>query len=378
MPGYLYVHVPFCVRKCPYCDFVSAPYDGALAGQYMRALRQEIGMRADEIDGPLEGVYVGGGTPTVLTADELERLFQTIDGVGGISDGTEVTVEANPGTVDAEKFTALVPLGVNRLSIGVQSFDDSVLMALGRAHSADEARAAYIAAENAGYDNISLDLIFGVPGQTLESWRRTIRKAIDLGAAHLSAYELTLEEGTPLSRSVQGGKTLMPGGELAGEMYELAEGLLTRAGYGHYEVSNYALPGRECRHNMNYWRRGTYIGAGAAAHSFDGRIRSANIPDINGYIDAVRGGGGASSASNTEELTKEDEFTEALMLGLRTAEGVGVEDIRNIFGVDLPALCGGLKEDGLVGFSGGRMRLSPRGLRVANSLTAEILRLSGS
>lgn len=376
MSRYLYIHIPFCASKCPYCDFVSVPYDGKLAGEYIDALIAELKMRAGELDGPLEGLYIGGGTPTVLPVGMLKGLIGRINEMCGIDEGTEVTVEANPGTVDLDKLGDLRRSGVNRLSIGVQSFDDGVLGSLGRAHTAAEAAAAFGAAREAGFENISIDLIYGVPGQGIQQWDETLKKASGLGAEHISAYELTPEEGTPLHVSIKKGDTRMPDDELVADMYELAVEELGAGGYGHYEISNYARAGFECRHNLNYWRRGTYVGAGAAAHSFDGRSRSGNISDVHGYIKSVRAGD-MLPLSHSHELTRDEALKETLMLGLRTALGLDVQGVKEAFGLDIEGASRGLVEGGLMEHQQGRLRLTGRGFGLANSVTVELMRLAG-
>ncbi|GAB4388949.1 MAG: radical SAM family heme chaperone HemW [Thermodesulfovibrionales bacterium] len=363
MAGAIYVHIPFCVRKCAYCDFPSVAHDPALAEGYVEALGREMALRAaSTTGGAADTVYIGGGTPTVLSEGLLARVFASLRENFALSPGAEVTVEANPGTLNRGKADFLLGLGANRVSLGAQSFEDRELAVLGRSHTAGEAEAAARLLEGT---NFSLDLIYGVPGQDPGSWRRSLERAVGLSPAHVSAYELTPEEGTPLLAALREGRLRLPPEEEVVEMFAMAEEALSGAGLRRYEISNYALPGRQCRHNVNYWRRGPYTGLGAGAHSFDGRTRRANGPDIRGYIEALSEGRLPPAVS--QETTWEDALKETVFLGLRMTEGVELQG--PAAGAVMEA-SGGLIEEGLMEKAGGRLRLTRRGLLVSNSVFA--------
>jgi oxygen-independent coproporphyrinogen-3 oxidase len=366
----VYVHVPFCLRKCAYCDFLSVPFDGALSESYTGALLREINSGGE--GGSLKTVYIGGGTPTALGHGQLEKIFGALHERFKISPDTEVTVEANPGTVDGEKALRLTELGVNRISIGVQSFSDSELATLGRMHTSAQAVEAVTAARDAlEGGNVSLDLIYGIPGQTLEGWRRSLLRAVELGPAHVSAYELTPEHGTPLYEALGSGKLGMPDADVIADMFYLAAETLGGAGFGHYEISNHALPGLECRHNVNYWLRGDYLGLGAGAHSFTGGRRSRNTGDIGNYIKALSEG--LSPVVEEREPSREEALREHVFLGLRTREGLDVRRFKGEFGLDLLPAAREMLEGGLMEAGGGRLVLTLRGTLLSNRVIVRLL-----
>lgn len=358
MPRYLYVHVPFCLRKCIYCDFASVPIDHSFAKSYVEALKKEIRLRGK--GDVLDGIYIGGGTPTVLPETLLQDLLATIGESFGTNAPAEITVEANPDTVDGERLDLLLESGVNRLSIGVQSLNDIELNVLGRTHSAKRAIDAVADAQSAGFKNISIDLIYGIPGQKLKRWSETLNKAVELGVKHISAYELTVEKGTPLSFAIDKGQLQMPEDDLVADMFFYTIEALSGAGYAHYEISNYAVPGFECRHNLNYWRRGEYTGLGAGAHSFEDGVRFKNTPDIQRYIESVESG--LSPAMGHEEA----DHRETLFLGLRMAEGIRLEDE---IGPRVKEFISG----GLMELNGDRLRLTRRGLALYNQVVVRLI-----
>lgn len=355
----LYIHIPFCVRKCLYCDFPSVPFDRLLSERYVTALTGEIRLRAKE-GGPLETVYIGGGTPTVLEAGQMVKVFDALRESFAFTPGAEVTVEANPCTVDAGKIDSLLSLGVNRISLGVQSFSDRELRTLGRAHSASDAEKAMGLLRGR---NFSVDLIYGIPGQDLGAWGQSVSRAIEAAPAHVSAYELTPEKGTPLYAALEKGELSLPGEDAAIEMFLLARERLEAAGYGHYEISNYALSGRQCRHNLNYWRRGKYLGLGAGAHSFDGQRRTRNTGDVAAYIDALSRG--RPPVEETTVLAAEDALKELVFLGLRQTRGISA---RGPSGALIAEASRELVEEGLMEAGGGRLRLTLRGMLLSNSV----------
>ena len=276
----LYLHVPFCLRKCPYCDFASEPLDQAgglpAARRYLDALAIELDLRAasGEFSGAeAETIYLGGGTPTVLPAEWLADILARLRMRFALAEDPEITVEANPGTVDEEQIAALLAAGANRLSLGVQSLSDDVLRTLGRVHSAAEAQAAIGAARAAGCADLNLDLIYGVPNQSLQDWRETLQRALDADAEHISTYALSVEPGTPLAADIDAGRLPSPDDDLSADMYAAAADLLPASGYEHYEISNFARPNRACRHNRRYWANAEYLGLGVSAHSHRGGLR---------------------------------------------------------------------------------------------------------
>ena len=254
MPEFLYIHIPFCIKKCLYCDFLSVTYNESLAKAYTDALCKELILKKGDA-GELKTVYIGGGTPSILPEECFGQLFKCLKENFKFSDSPEITVEANPGTVDKSKIDAMLSLGVNRLSIGVQSFNDDELKTLGRIHTSEEALRAIEAVKNSGIKNFSIDLIYGIPGQTLDSWKHTLSKALEFSPTHISSYELTSEKNTPLYGLIEKDMIKMPDEELILEMYNYAIDNLASKGYEHYEISNFALHGFRCLHNLNYWRQ---------------------------------------------------------------------------------------------------------------------------
>lgn len=342
-----------------------------MAGRYIDALRTELRMRAN---GALKTLYIGGGTPTVLSARSLQKVVSSVLEFCTLAPAAEVTCEANPVSLDKEKAEALAEAGVTRLSIGVQSFDNEVLKTLGRMHDADDARHALGLAGDYPFD-VSLDLIYGVPGQSLDTWRETLQEALSLGPVHVSAYELTPEEGTPLIDDLKTGEVSMPHEEEALEMFHAGIDALGKAGFEHYEISNHAKPGKRSLHNMNYWSRGEYLGVGTAAHSLVGEERTANNRFVFEYLKLL--GEGMLPIDETEELTLEDAKKEYVFLGLRMIEGLDIQEAQERFGLDLNGSTKGLVEQGLVEHEAGKMRLSQRGLELSNTTVGSVLESLG-
>jgi len=334
----IYVHFPFCLSKCAYCDFASAPIEAsggmAAARRYLDALSIELDLRAAsaEFRGiALDSVYLGGGTPTVLPAEWLAEMMSRIAARFALAEGAERTAEANPGTVDEAKVQALLAAGVNRMSLGVQSFSDDVLRLLGRCHTADEASDAIAAVRAAGCRNLNIDLIYGVPTQSAEDWRETLQRALAARPEHVSAYGLSVEEGTPLAAAVESGELADIDQDLYGDMYQAARDVLTGAGYVHYEISNFALPGFECRHNRRYWAADEYLGLGASAHSHRRGVRWNNCRDVVVYASMLEAG--VLPVARAERLGARAHLGEVLMLGLRRGEGVSEAEIAERCGV---------------------------------------------
>lgn len=312
-----YIHIPFCVSRCAYCDFFSTT---ALERrtEYAGALVREIAMRRD---GKAETVYFGGGTPSVLEPDDIRRVMEALPPA---DTGAEITMEANPGDLAKDKLLLLRAAGVNRLSIGVQSFDDTLLRRIGRRHNGQQALRAVRDAQEAEFGNISIDLMYGLPGQDMAAWRKDMETALQTGIRHLSCYCLSYEKGTRLTRQLERGEVKEQDEDTLNAMYDLLCDRLEQAGFEHYEVSNFALPSFRSRHNSSYWTDEPYIGLGAGAHSYDAarRTRSWNVSDLDAYIAAVRRG---ERPCGQETLTEEQHRMERIMLGLRTKEGVRKE-----------------------------------------------------
>jgi len=389
LPYALYLHIPFCQKRCPYCDFNTYAglqdqfevYTAALCEEVLRV--GEARLRLAGRHPPVRTIFIGGGTPTVLDPAHLSRLLAACRTAFDVLPAAEITCEANPGAVDRARFAALREMGVNRLSMGVQSFDDGELHWLGRIHNAADAERSFEAARQAGFDNINLDFMFGLPEQKPETWARTLARVLDLAPEHLSLYSLIVEEGTPLADWVRRGLAPKPDDDLAADLYSTAMETLARAGFAHYEISNWARPGMECRHNLVYWRNEPYLGFGAGAHSFDldpdsagGGRRWWNIRPVPAYIRRIQSS--RSARADGERIPQRLAMGETMMVGLRlVAEGVTEERFRARFGVGLNEAYGstlaGLAARGLVTSTEAGVRLSPRGLLLGNQVFGAFL-----
>jgi oxygen-independent coproporphyrinogen-3 oxidase len=372
----LYIHFPFCIRKCLYCDFNSQAGSVISPTEYFAALMREMELRMESMGRALtvSTLYLGGGTPSLLDPRLVARLIEAAARLFAVEADAEITIEANPGTVTREKLTAYRLAGVNRLSIGMQSFSDRMLSQLGRVHNAREGLDAFSFARDAGFANIGIDLIHSLPGENLDIWLADLDQAILLLPEHISAYGLTIEAGTPFHAMDQRGDLALPCEETAAVMFEMTSDLLRQAGYEHYEISNYALPGFRSRHNQVYWQRGSYLGLGAGAHSFlaspHASLRWKNPDSPEFYMKIL-----AEGVLPEEELSavmEREAMGETLFLGLRMLEGVDPEQFREEFGVTLqdvyPAEFQELLADGLLELQKGRVRLSRRGLILANQV----------
>lgn len=374
----LYIHIPFCKSKCIYCDFYSLPDSGAQMDRYVSALcRQlkEIAQRtsAHEVD----TVYFGGGTPSFLGAERLRQIMKTVRKHYRVAKHAEVTLEANPDSAGSWKtLRALRRAGFNRISLGVQSADDGQLKALGRPHTFAEAEAAVAAARRAKIRNISLDLIYGLPGQTMESWRETLEKAAALEPEHLSCYGLKLEEGTPLFKTQD---TLdLPGDDLQADMYLWAVRFLAERGWEQYEISNFARPGFASRHNLKYWRLEEYAGFGPGAHSDFGDVRYAYVRDLDGYCRGVAEG--ADMLSESERIPPRARDLEYLMLGLRLVQGVERREFEDRFRLPfapIQAVLEAFRGTGHAAEAQGRWHLTPEGFLVSNQIIGQVLEALG-
>jgi oxygen-independent coproporphyrinogen-3 oxidase len=372
----LYIHVPFCRARCHYCDFgshVLADAAEQLDG-YVAALTQEI--RQSE-HCPVATVYVGGGTPTVLPLSHLVDIFEAAHRSFAIGSGAEITIEANPCALDLGVLSGLLSLGVSRLSLGVQSFNDLELRILGRIHTAGAAAEAFKMARAAGFDNVNLDLIYGVPGQTPDSWRDSLEQVLDLEPEHVSLYALSVEEGTPMAGAIARGELRAPDPDLSADLYDLSQQSLGAAGYVHYEISNWARTApHQCRHNLVYWRNQTYLGMGAGAHSWAVGRRWANASEPGDY--AARILSGRRPAEWEEEIETALEMGETMMMGLRLLEeGIAHDRFRRRFGVSLAEQYADELEDlvslGVLVDDGERVRLSERGRLLGNQAFGHFL-----
>ena len=378
-PWGIYVHIPYCVKKCAYCDFVSVPsaQHAAEMEAYAAALTAEILREVPPLRarwGAAATIYVGGGTPTALPAPLLTGLLETLRTAAGTP--VECSVEANPGTVDAAYLGALRAAGANRLSLGVQSFDDALLRRIGRIHTAAEAEQAFHAARAAGFENISIDLMYGLPGQTLDHLRRSVAAAVALAPEHLSVYGLTVEEGTPFAAMQAAGRLNLPTEEAAEAMYDFLMAELPARGYARYEIANFARPGFESRHNRGYWHMTSYLGLGAAAHGYVDGARWANETDIPAYIRAVRAGACVRTPEDGAR-TRARAMEEYAFLALRTAEGIDAADFHRRWGRDLEEVYGAVIAHyvglGLLRRTAVGAALTAAGMKLGNEVFAAFL-----
>jgi oxygen-independent coproporphyrinogen-3 oxidase len=365
----LYIHFPFCRRRCSYCSFVSYQGRESDIPEYVKALKKELILRAT--DQKVRSIYFGGGTPSLLSPEQIHDILHTIHSLFTVDEASEVTLEANPGTVDEPYLADIMKLGINRLSLGVQSLDDGELALLGRIHTAAEARGAVQFARNAGFTNLSLDLIYGLPNQTLASWCKTLDEAIGLNPEHISLYPLTLEADAPMRLAIQRGEVPPIDPDLTADQYELAQDTLAAHGYHHYEISNWARDGYKCKHNLVYWHNLPYLGAGVAAHSYIDGHRLANTTNLDSYLNAFSRNLPPAWELD-EEIGPELQLSETVILGLRLSEGVCLEGIRSRFGIDLLKHYSQQVDEtaalGLLEYSEQRIRLTRRGRLLGNEV----------
>ena len=363
----LYIHIPFCVRKCEYCDFVSFPGVERERDAYITALISEMELYKGE---SVDTVFIGGGTPTALTAPQLSRVLSAARESFDIAPGAEITVEANPGTVTDDKISALLAGGVDRVSVGVQSFNDIELRAIGRIHDAAAAEETVEKLYAAGFKNISIDLMASLPYQTADSFKKSLERAVALPIKHISVYSLIIEDGTPIKRKYEEGIYKLPDEDADRELYRFTAEFLKRHGFERYEISNYAVPGYESGHNLKYWDCAEYFGIGLAAHSYTDGVRRYNTADIKKYLSG-------SFGEDETILTDEDKRGEYMMLGLRKTAGVSAAVFKDMFGVGLydayKAAIDKFTRAGALEFSGGFLRLTERGLDIANTVMCEFI-----
>ena len=383
----LYVHIPFCLRKCRYCDFLSAPQTDIDRERYVKALIREIKTQKDCPAGrPVDTVFFGGGTPSVLSADQIGRIIDALREVFLILPDAEVSLETNPGTADFEKLSAFKEAGINRLSMGVQSMHDEELHLLGRIHTAEQALEAFKTARAAGFDNINIDLMSALPGQTFDSWADSLRQAVEWRPEHISAYSLIIEPGTPFSALYDAGELPpFPDEETDRKMYHYTREYLAQHGYGRYEISNYALKGRECRHNSGYWTGHPYLGFGIGAASYVNGARFSNITDFETYSVEMEKAGIPAEIEQVygkvrteiHSLTEQEKMEEFMFLGLRMTAGVKTSDFASRFGKSLDEVYGDVIRrhlaQGLLQRTPEGFCLTERGTDVSNYVMADYL-----
>jgi len=370
----VYIHIPFCRSRCSYCDFATGLHEDALADRYVHAVVKEMSTTRVIAEQPrVDTVYFGGGTPSLLKPHQLELLLSAVNNRFHVGDNVEITMEMNPGTVDANLLKQFRALGVNRASFGAQTFDDKELAKLGRSHTTADTLKTFSDLRSARFDNISFDLIAGLPGQTLERWQQNVNQALALKPEHLSFYLLEVHEGTPLAEHIRRGIQPQPDEDLAAIMYEWMLGRASEAGYEHYEISNLCLRGFASRHNTKYWTGEPYFGFGCSAHSYDGQQRRwSNERDIGRYLKAVESD--ASPIVEQQLLSTADLRSEAVFLGMRLMRGVDTNQFLDTFGVDLRAThqaeIDRFIDAGLVAVEGDVLKLTRAGALMSNEVFA--------
>jgi len=368
----LYIHIPFCKSRCIYCGFYSTT-DMALRQRYVDAVCKEMVVRGEKLEGRgerIDTIYIGGGTPSQLTLPQLRQLLESAKRVFTVAVNAEITVEVNPDDVTEELAEGLHTMGVNRVSMGAQTFDESRLRFLNRRHTAGQVEEAVRLLRQHGFDNISIDLMYGFPKETLDAWQQDIESALRLAPEHLSAYSLMYEEGTPLYRLLSD-DTIQPcDEELERAMYYQLIDQLTEAGYEHYELSNFAKPGRRSRHNSSYWNNTPYIGLGAAAHSYDGHCRQWNVSNVHYYIKGIEN---QQPQFEKEELDADTHYNDRVAVALRTCEGLSLNELTTQQQAYLLRSAQRYLNDGLLQITNECLRLTRRGLFVSDMIMADLM-----
>lgn len=371
IPLELYVHIPFCVRKCQYCDFLSGPSDEETKDRYIEALLKEIRAAEHTEDYEIVSVFIGGGTPSALKAEAIASIMRTLQEQFFFCEDAEVTIEANPGTVDLEKLTIYRNVGINRLSLGLQSTDAEELKLLGRIHSYEEFLKSYEWAREVGFSNINIDLMFAIPGQTGEAWRQHLYQVAELNPEHISAYSLIIEEGTPFAEQ----NLDLPDEDTEYQMYEDTAEILERYGYRQYEISNYAKQGYMCRHNAGYWQRREYLGFGLGASSLYGGMRFSNTHQMQEYLKESRNPD--QIRKDVTVLSRNERIEEFMFLGLRMTEGISEKKFEENFDVRLMDVYGDIlqkyEETGFMEHIETKWRLTRKGIHVSNHILADFL-----
>ena len=375
----IYIHIPFCIRKCAYCDFLSGPAASDTINLYVEKLIKEIkahGIKNE--DRMVTTIFFGGGTPSILNGSQMQKIMQALNSAFEIDKNAEISMEANPGTVTKEKLNAFRAAGINRISFGLQSTNDEELKLLGRIHTYEEFLESFHMARECGFDNMNVDLISAIPGQTVESWEESVQKIVSLNPEHISAYSLIIEEGTPFYEIYgegMSGEKLLPSEEDERMMYQRTEELLKQAGYHRYEISNYAKEGKECRHNLGYWERKDYLGIGLGASSLMENVRFKNTEDLQYYLEHA--GELEKIQKDREELSRTEQMEEFVFLGMRKMEGISVAKFSDEFEKSLQECYGEniarMEKEGLLEEKNGFLKLTSKGIDVSNYVFAEIL-----
>ena len=373
----IYIHIPFCKTRCAYCDFYSTTHE-EWKQQYIDAVCKELVQRKDYLKGEtVDTIYMGGGTPSQLSIAQLNALLATIEAHFPLSKHSEITIEVNPDDVSDSYAEGLKQTPVNRISMGIQTFDDATLRILNRRHTEQIARMATMRLREKGFQNISIDLMYGLPGETIEQWKNDLQQAIALNVEHISAYHLTYEEGTPLYRRLQAGEVSEVSEELSLTFFNMLIDALTKAGYQHYEISNFCKPGMHSRHNSSYWQGIPYLGCGAAAHSFDGTSRQWNVADIKNYIKGIETN---APCYEIEALDTPTRYNEYIMTGLRTSHGISIEEVTERFGQSFATTCKKSAtphlESGKLITEGHRIKLSREGIFVSDAIICDLMVLT--
>ena len=371
----IYIHIPFCISKCSYCDFASVPLNDAIE-KYVDSLIKEIDLNSPLLEEyMIDTIFIGGGTPSAIKPEYIGRVLASIRSKFSVAESAEITIEVNPGTVDNQKAALYRSYGINRISMGIQSFDDSLLRKLGRIHTGKDAKATVCVLREHGFTNINGDFIFGLPGQTLESFLSDLQEASELMLSHISIYGLIIEEGTPMKKWVEEGSVYLPDEDIERNMYHQGIELLSKAGYHQYEISNLSLEGKECKHNIGYWKLKPYLGLGLSAHSNIGPKRYWNTSSFEEYFNSIENG--EVPIKGEENLDIETRASEFVILGLRMNEGVAYSEILEMFGVDLKERYGTVinnhKKSGLINDSKTHLQLTEKGMDLSNRVEIDFL-----
>ncbi|NHM30377.1 radical SAM family heme chaperone HemW [Neobacillus terrae] len=374
-----YIHIPFCEHICHYCDFNKVFLKGQPVDEYLKTMDREMELTLQKYgSGPLQTIFVGGGTPTSLNERQLEQLCNSIHKNLKLAAGAEFTFEANPGDLSFEKLKVLKDAGVNRLSLGVQTFNDELLKSIGRVHRAKDVFNTIEKAKNAGFENISIDLIYSLPGQTYDDFKESLKTAFSLGIQHYSGYSLIIEPKTVFYNLMRKGKLPLPGEDIEAAMYELLMGEMAKHGFKQYEISNFSLPGYESRHNLTYWNNEEYFGFGAGAHSYTDGWRNSNIGPLKKYMDQISSGN--LPVLDEHRVTLPEKMEEEMFLGLRKTEGVSIQGFTDKFNRDLMMTYGKeikqLLERRLIEIEDGRVFLSHKGRMLGNEVFQMFLGVS--
>lgn len=370
----IYIHIPFCKTRCIYCDFYSTTRSD-LKGRYIRALCEELRMRKDYLRGaPVETIYFGGGTPSQLAEEDFRSIFETIGQCYGMEHCREITLEANPDDLN-ETYTAMLrQLPFNRISMGIQTFDDATLKLLNRRHNAAQAIDAVDRCRRAGFGNLSIDLIYGLPGETDERWERDLQQAVRLNVEHISAYHLTYEEGTRIYELLQAHRIREVDEESSLRFFTTLTDTLGKAGYEHYEISNFCRPGMYSRHNTAYWEGIPYLGCGPSAHSFDTDTREWNVASLETYIHAIENG---RREFEREQLDRTTRYNECILTSIRTRRGLSLPEVERKFGRELWQYCMAMArphlESGKLEIQDGRLRLTREGIFVSDGIMSDLM-----